>query len=56
MSFLLIFFLDFYSNYLDYNYKYKSIYLIMIVSFVAAIYLISCNLVGILKTKNFKAN
>ena len=56
MSFLLIFTLDFYSYYLDYAYKYKSVYLIIIVSFVATIYLILCYLTGVLKTKNFRAN
>ena len=56
MSFLLIFALDNYANYLDYSYKYKSVYLMLIVSFVAGIYLISCYLTGVLKVKNFKAN
>ena len=51
-----VFALDFYSDYLDYTYKYKSIYLLLIVGFVAGFYLISCYLVGILKTKNFKTN
>ena len=56
MSFLLIFALDHYSNYLEYTYKYKSVYLITIVCFVASVYLISCYLTGVLKTKNFKTN
>ena len=56
MSLILIFALDFYSNYLDYAFNYKSIYLLLIVSFVAGFYLISCYLAGILKTKNFKTN
>ncbi|MDC3104383.1 murein biosynthesis integral membrane protein MurJ [Candidatus Pelagibacter bacterium] len=56
MTFILVFALDFYSDYLDYTYKYKSIYLLLIVGFVAGFYLISCYLVGILKTKNFKTN
>ena len=56
MSFLLIFALEFYSDYLDYTYKYKSVYLLLIVGFVAGFYLISCYLAGILKTKNFKTN
>ena len=54
MSFLLIFALDHYDMYLDYNYKYKSVYLLLIVGFVTGIYLISCYLTGILKAKNFK--
>ena len=56
MSFLLIFALDHYADYLDYNYKYKSVYLLIIVGFVGSIYLVSCYLTGILKTKNFKTN
>ena len=56
MSFLLIFALDYYGNYLDYSYKYKSVYLLIIVCFVGSVYLVSCYLTGILKTKNFKTN
>jgi len=56
MSFLLIFALDYFADYLNYNYKYKSVYLLIIVGFVGSIYLISCYLTGILKTKNFKTN
>ena len=54
MSFLLIFALDQCANYLEYSYKYKSVYLLLIVGFVASIYLISCYLTGLLKKKNFK--
>ena len=56
MSFLLILALDYYSNYLEYSHKYKSVYLITIVCFVASVYLISCYLTGLLKKKNFKTN
>ena len=56
MSFLLIFALDYFADYLNYNYKYKSVYLLIIVGFVGSVYLISCYLTGILKTKNFKTN
>ena len=56
MSFLLMFTLDYYADYLDYTYKYKSVYLLIIVGFVASVYLISCYLTGVLKTKNFKTN
>ena len=56
MSFLLIFALIYYSDYLDYAYKYKSLYLLIIVGFVASVYLISCYLIGLLKIKNFKTN
>ncbi len=56
MSFFLIIALDYYAIYLDYAYKYKSICLILIVGFVAGIYLITSYLTGILKVKNFKTN
>jgi putative peptidoglycan lipid II flippase len=54
MSFLLIVAIHHYANYLDYAYKYKSVYLLIIVGFVATIYLISCYLTGLLKKKNFR--
>ena len=41
---------------LEYISRFKSIYLLFIVSFVAIIYLIACYLLGILKTKNYKTN
>ena len=56
MCFFLVFALDKFVNYLEYTYKYKSIYLVLIVCFVASIYLILCYLSGILKMKNFKTN
>jgi len=56
MSFLLMFALDHYVDYLDYTYKYKSIYLLIIVGFVASVYLISCYLIGVLKIRNFRTN
>ena len=56
MSIILIFMLDIFVDYLDYTYKYKSLYLLIIVGFVASFYLISCYLTGLLKTKNFKTN
>ena len=56
MSFLLIFALDYFADYLNYNYKYKSVYLMIIVGFVGSVYLISCYLTGLLKRKNFKTN
>ena len=56
MSIILIFMLDTFVDYLDYAYKYKSLYLLIIVGFVAGIYLISCYLTGLLKAKNFKTN
>ena len=56
MAFLLIFALDNYANYLEYTYNYKLIYLMLIVGFVAVVYLILCYLIGVLKIKNFKTN
>ena len=56
MSFLLVFTIDYWGNYLDYTYKYKSVYLILIICLAAAFYLVSCYLTGILKTKRFKIN
>ena len=56
MSFILLIFLDKFSNYLDYNYNYKAVYLISIVSIVGMFYLLSCYLLGILKLKNYKTN
>ena len=56
MSSILLFSLDKFSNYLDYSYNYKAVYLISIVSFVGIFYLLSCYLLGILKLKNYKTN
>ena len=56
MSFALIFALDKYVSYLNYQYIYKSIYLIIIVGFVGAVYLLSCYLFGLLKIKNYRTN
>jgi putative peptidoglycan lipid II flippase len=56
MSVILAIGLDYFSENLEYFNKYKSIYLLFIVSFVATIYLISCYLLGVLKIKNYKIN
>ena len=56
MSSLLLFSLKKFTNYLDYSYNYKAVYLILIVSFVGTFYLLSCYLLGILKLKNYKTN
>ena len=56
MSAILTIGLDYFTESLDYFNKYKSIYLLFIVSFVATIYLISCYLLGVLKIKNYKTN
>ena len=53
---ILILSLNSFANYLDYNYNYKAVYLISIVSFVGMFYLLSCYLLGILKLKNYKTN
>ena len=56
MSLILLFLLDSFASYLDYSYKFKAVYLILIVSFVGMFYLLSCYLLGILKYKNYKTN
>ena len=56
MSSILLIFLDKFSNYLDYSYNYKAVYLISIISIVGMFYLLSCYLLGILKLKNYKTN
>lgn len=56
MGLILIYCLDFFEQNLDYWNKFKSIYVLLIVSFVATIYLISCYLLGVLKIKNYKTN
>ena len=56
MSSILLFSLEKFANYLDYNYNFKAIYLISIISFVGMFYLLSCYLLGILKLKNYKTN
>ena len=56
MSFALIFSLEEFSSYLDYEYVYKSIYLLIIIGFVGIIYLLSCYLLGLLKIKSYKTN
>ena len=56
MSFTLVLSLEKFSSYLDYEYIYKSIYLIIIIGFVGIIYLLSCYLLGLLKIKSYKTN
>ena len=56
MAIVLLFALNKYSSNLIYIYDYKSIYLLIIVGFVAIVYLISCYLLGLLKIKNYKTN
>ena len=51
MSIILGLMLNNFAEYLDYSNKLKSIYLILLVGFVAAFYLISCYLTNLLKVK-----
>ena len=55
MTLVLYFGLDYFKESLDYNNEFKSVSLLIIVSFVALIYLISCYLLGVLKIKNYMA-
>ena len=56
MSTALTFILKKYSIYLDYTYIYKSVWLLFIIGFAGIVYLLSCNLLGLLKIRNYKAN
>ena len=56
MSLILILALNNYAGYLDYTYKFKVIYLLLIVGFTGIVYLLSCYLMGVLKIKNYKTN
>jgi putative peptidoglycan lipid II flippase len=56
MSFILVLAINNFTDYLNYTYKFKIIYLISIVGFTGIVYLLSCYLLGILKIKNYKAN
>ena len=56
MSLVLLLTLEKYASYLDYDYNYKSIYLFIIIGFAGIVYLLSCNLLGLLKIRNYKAN
>ena len=56
MVLALVFLLEKNSTYLDYEYTFKSIYLLIIVGFATIVYLISCYLLGLLNIKNYKTN
>ena len=56
MSAALFYGLDLFEDKLIYSNNYKSIYLLIMVSLAAIIYLISCHFFGLLKTINYKAN
>jgi len=56
MSLVLFYGLNYFQDNLDYFNRFKSIYLLIIIGFVATIYLISCYLLGVLKVKKYKIN
>ena len=56
MTTILFYGLDYFSQGLEYSNKFKSIYLLFIISFVATFYLITCYLLGVLKIKNYKTD
>ena len=56
MSFVLVMALRNYAIYLEYDYIYKSVYLVIIVGFAGLVYLLSCYSLGLLKIKNYKTN
>ena len=56
MLLYLYFSVDFFEDKLIYKNYYKAIYLIIIVSTSAAVYLIAAYIFGVLRTKNFKTN
>ena len=56
MSLVLHYALALFDDKLLYTNNYKFFYVIFVISLVAAIYLISCNLLGVLKIKNYRTN
>jgi putative peptidoglycan lipid II flippase len=56
LCFILVLALNNFAGNLDYEYKFKAIYLLLIVGFTGIVYLLSCYLFGILKKKNYKTN
>ena len=56
MSTVLVLSIKKYASYLDYNYTYKSFYLLIVVGFAGIVYLLSCYFLGLLKIKNYKTN
>jgi len=53
MTLILYYSINFFEDKLIYSNYYKSIYLIMIVTFAAGIYLLLARLLGVFKIKNF---
>ena len=56
MSLVLYFFINYFEDKLIYTNYFKSFYLIMIISIVAALYLLSARILGVFKVENFKTN
>ena len=54
MCFFLHFGLDYFEDKFKYAYNFKLIYLLIVVSLSAGIYLLAANLLGVLNLKNFK--
>ena len=54
MCFFLYFGLEYFEDKLEYTYKFKLIYLLIMVGFTTAIYLLITNILGILKFKSYK--
>ena len=54
MSFFLYFGLDYFEDKFDYTYKFKLIYLLIVVILSAGIYLLSTTLIGVLNLKSYK--
>ena len=54
MCFFLYFGLEYFEDKLEYTYKFKLIYLLIMISLSAAIYLLITNILGILKFKSYK--
>ena len=54
MCFFLYFGLEYFEDKLEYTYKFKLIYLLIMVGLSTSIYLLTANFLGILKLKSYK--
>ena len=54
MCFFLYFGLEYFEDKLEYTYKFKLIYLLIMIGLSAIIYLLITNILGILKFKSYK--
>ena len=54
MCFFLYFSLDYFEDKFEYGYNFKLIYLIIVVSLSAGVYLFATNLLGVLNLKSYK--